>query len=200
MSGAVEVAAFEVMRAGAAVVHVGLGVRQRGQQGPGLGGERVLGTVTCAVQPPDLAVGALLGQGLKHGDHGGGTDPGADQQYRRVRLVEDERASWCGDVELVANGEMGVQIAADGAAGFALDRDPVVGRPGWSGKRVVAQQRALALVGLDPQSEVLTGRAAGSGAPVGSSRRIEIAESLSGLMAVTVSWRKPDQAGGGLRP
>ena len=72
------------------------------------------------------------------------------------RLVEDERAAWCCDVELVADGETGVQIAADGAIGFALDGDPVVARPGWSGERVVAQQRPLLLVGLDSQSEVLT--------------------------------------------
>ena len=42
------------------------------------------------------------------------------------------------------------------------------------------------------------GRAAGSGAPSGSSRRIEITESLSGSIAVTVSRRNPGQAGGGL--
>ena len=42
------------------------------------------------------------------------------------------------------------------------------------------------------------GRAAGSGAPSGSSRRMEITESLSRSIAVTVSGRKPGQAGGGL--
>ena len=131
-------------------------VRQRGEEGTGLGGERVLATVACAVQPPDLPVGALLRQCLKHGENGGGTDPGADQQHGRVRLIEDERAAWCGNVELVADGETGVQIAADGATAFALDGDPVVARPGWSGERVVAQQRPLPLVGLDSQSEVLT--------------------------------------------
>jgi hypothetical protein len=116
----------------------------------------VLATVACAAQPPDLSVGALLCQCLKHGENGGGTDPGADQQHGRVRRIKDERATWCCNVELVADGEPTVQIAAGGATAFALDSDPVVAGPGWSGERVVAQHRPLPHVGLDSQSEVLT--------------------------------------------
>ena len=52
----IEVAAFEVIRGGVAVVHVGVHVRQRGKQGSGLGSERVLVAVACAEQPPDLSV------------------------------------------------------------------------------------------------------------------------------------------------
>jgi hypothetical protein len=43
----------------------------------------VLAPVACAVQPPDLAIGMLLRQRLKHGENWGGTDPGADQQHGR---------------------------------------------------------------------------------------------------------------------
>ena len=139
----VEVAAFEIIRARAAVVDVGPYVRKRGEEGAGFGCERVLATVACAVQAPDLPVGGLLRQRLQHGENGGGTDPGADQQYGCLRLIEDERAAWCGNVEMVADGETSVQIAADCAIAFALDGDPVVARPGWPGKRVVAQQRPL---------------------------------------------------------
>src|SRR5205085_11131615 len=99
---------------------------------------------------------ALLHQGVKHGENGGGTDSGADQQHGRMRRVEDERAAWCGDVELVADGEPRVQIAAGGTAGFAFDGDPVVGRSGWSGEGVVAQDRSMPRVGLDSQRQVLT--------------------------------------------
>ena len=109
----VEVAAFEVLRAGAAVVDVRLRVRQRGDEGTGFDGERVFATIASAVQAPDLPVGGLLRQCLQHGENGGGADPGADQQEGCLRLIEDERAAWCRNVEFVADGESGVQIAAD---------------------------------------------------------------------------------------
>src|SRR3954470_24628846 len=73
-----------------------------------------------------------------------------------MRPVQDEGAAWCCDVELVADGEPRVQIAAGGAVVFALDGDPVEAAVGRSGEGVVAQQRPLGLVGLDSQSEVLT--------------------------------------------
>ena len=46
-SHAVEVSAFEVIWVGAAVVHLGPCVRQRPEEGTGLGGERVLATGTA---------------------------------------------------------------------------------------------------------------------------------------------------------
>ena len=154
--GLIEVAALDVVGAGLAVVHVGLYVRERGEERPGLGRERMLAAVACAVQPPDLSVRVLLRECLKHGENGGGADPGADQQHGRVCLIEDEGASWCCDVELVADRETGVQIAAGDAIGFVLDGNPVVARPGWARERVVAQHRPLLLVGLDAHGEVLT--------------------------------------------
>ena len=59
------------------------------------------------------------------------------------RPVEDERAARRRDVELVADGEPGVQVAAGGAVGFALDGDPVVAGVGRPGEGVVAEQRPL---------------------------------------------------------
>ena len=97
----------------------------------------------------------LLRQRLKHGENWGGTDPGADQQHGCIGPVEDEGATRRCDVELVADGEPGVQIAAGGAVVFALDGDPVVAGVGRSGEGVVAEHRPLLLVGLDPQREVL---------------------------------------------
>ena len=156
-------------------------------------------TVVCAVQPPDVSVRVLPRQGLKHGHNRSGTDPGADEQYGPRRLVKDERAPWCPDIKAVADGETGVQVAAGGTTWFELDSDPVVARPGWSGERVVAQHRlAAASSGWTRNVRYCPGRAAGTGAPVGSSRRIEMAESLSRVMAVTANSRKPAQAGGGL--
>jgi hypothetical protein len=87
------------------------------------------------VQPPDLPIGVLLRQRLEHAENGCRADPGADQQHRRVRLIEDERATRRGDVELLADGQTAAQIAAGGAAAFALDADPVVARRGRSGER-----------------------------------------------------------------
>jgi hypothetical protein len=84
----------------------------------------------CAVQPPDLPISMPLRQCLKHGEDGGDTDPGADQQLGRMRSVEHEAATWCCDVELVADGQPGMQIAAGGTIVFALDRDPVVPESG----------------------------------------------------------------------
>jgi hypothetical protein len=131
-SRAVEVAAFEVIWVGAAVVHLGPCVRQRREAGTGLGGERVLATVTRPVQAPNLSIGPFLRQCLQHGENGSGTNSGADQQHGRVRLIEDERAAWCRNVELVADSETCVQVSAGGAIVFTLDGDSVVVRSGWS--------------------------------------------------------------------
>jgi hypothetical protein len=54
----------------------------------------------------------LLGKRVKHGEDWRGTDPGTDQQDGCIRPVEDEGAAGCRDVELVADGEPAVQIAA----------------------------------------------------------------------------------------
>ena len=98
----------------------------------------------------------LLRQRVKHGEDWRGADPGADQQHGCIRPVEDEGAARGCDVELVADGEPGVQVAAGGAVGFALDGDPVVAGVGRSAEGVVAEHRPPLRVGLDPHREVLT--------------------------------------------
>src|SRR5262245_22143355 len=97
----------------------------------------------------------LLGQCVEHGQNGRRADPGADQQDRRVGVVEDEGASRRCDVELVAHDDSAVQVAAGGAVTFVLDRDAVVAGAGWPGKGVVAQHGPLLGVRLEAQSEVL---------------------------------------------
>jgi len=49
-----------------------------------------------------------------------------------VRAVEDEGAARRGDVELVADGEPGMEIAAGDAVAFTLDGDAVVAGAGRS--------------------------------------------------------------------
>ena len=71
--------------------------------------------------------------------------------------VEDEGAARRRDIELVADAEAGVQIAAGCAVAFALDGEPVVARIRWTRERVVAQQRPLGAVGLDADGQVLPG-------------------------------------------
>ena len=100
--------------------------------------------VACAVQPPDFSLGVSVSQRVEHREHGGGTYAGADQEHRVVCFVEDERAARRGDVELVADGQPSVQIAAGGAIVLALDRDAVVAGAGRPGQRVVPQQPTAA--------------------------------------------------------
>ena len=140
-----------------AVADVGPHVWERSEQRAGLGGEGVVAAAACAVQPPDLSVGMLLRQRVEHGEDRGCPDAGADQQHGRVRLVEDEGAPWCCDLELVANRNPGVQVAAGGAVRLALDGDPVVVGAGRSREGVVAQHRSLLSVGLQSQRQVLAG-------------------------------------------
>src|SRR4051794_6515566 len=92
-SGTVEVATLEVVGVWAAVADVGAHVRERGKERAGFGGEGVVAAAAGAVEPPDLSVGMLLRQGMQHGEDRGNPDACADQQYGRVGLVEDERAS-----------------------------------------------------------------------------------------------------------
>ena len=71
-------------------------------------------------------------------------------------VVEDEGAARCGDLELIADAEAGVKVAAGGAVRFVLDGDPVVAGVGRSGHGVVAEDRRGVVVGSDAQREVLT--------------------------------------------
>src|SRR5579884_4160350 len=70
-------------------------------------------------------------------------------------LIEDERPTRGGNVELVADGKPRMQEAAGRALRFTLDGDPVVARVGRSGERVVAEHRSLLLVGLEAHREEL---------------------------------------------
>ena len=56
----------------------------------------------AACRSPDLAIGVFLRQRVEHGEHGGGSDPGTDQQHGCVRPVEDEGAARCRNLESVA--------------------------------------------------------------------------------------------------
>ena len=168
--------------------------------GPRLGGERVVAAAACAVQPPDLPVGMLLRERVQHGEHRGGADPGADQQDGGVATVEDEGAARRCDVESVADGEPGVQVAAGRAVGLALDGDPVVAGVGRSGQGVVAEQRPLFVVGLDAQREVLAGARGGKRCAVGVLEADRDHGVALGLDRGDGSRRKPGQAGAGSRP
>jgi len=92
---------------------------------------------------------------VKHGEQWSSADAGTDQKHRRAGRIEDEGTARRGDIELVADFQVGVQIAADCAAGFALDADPVVAGARRPRERVVAEGRPV-LVELDTQREVLT--------------------------------------------
>src|SRR5947209_2930391 len=72
-----------------------------------------------------------------------------------MAAVEDEGATGSCDVEPVADDELGVQVAARGTVGFALDGDPVIRGAGRPGERVVAEHRALLRARPNPQREVL---------------------------------------------
>jgi len=122
----------------------------------GFGGEGVVAAAARAVQPPDLAPGILVREHLKHGEDWRGTDAGADQEHRRLGVVEDEAAARRCDLELIADPEAGVQIAAGGAVLFSLHRDPVVVGVGRPRHGVVAEQRRGVVVRADAQREVLT--------------------------------------------
>ena len=103
------------------------------------------------------------------------------------------------DLEPVAGAQARVQVAAGGAVGLALDGDPV-GAGRRAGRRASSCAAAAAprgRAGCGP-SGTGPGSAGGSGAPAGSSRRMEITESLSRSTPTTASGRKPGQAGGGL--
>ena len=122
----VEIATFEIVRIRVAVTDVDPDARKRSEKRPRLAGEGVLPTVTSALKPPDLPVGVLLGQRMEHCQDRGCPDAGTDEQHRRLRPIEDEGATRCRDLELVADREPRVQVTADDATGLALDRDPVI--------------------------------------------------------------------------
>ena len=86
----------------------------------------MLAAVAGAVQPPDLTLRVLRRQRVQHGEDGSGSDAGADQQDRRMGLVEDERPAGRRDVEPAADREPVVQVAARGAVVLAFDGDAVV--------------------------------------------------------------------------
>jgi hypothetical protein len=105
---AVEVAAFAVFRARAAIADVGTDVCERGQQRTRFDGEGVLASGACAVKPPDLAIGMRFRQSVEHRENGRCANARADQQHGRVCRTENEGATGGCDVELVADGESAV--------------------------------------------------------------------------------------------
>ena len=156
-AGVVEVAAFDVVGARAAVADDGVHVRERCEERAGFGGEGVVAAAARAVQPPDLPLGVLLRERVEHGERWSGADARAHEQHGGLGAVEDEGAARRRDLELVADAEAGVQIAAGGSVGFALDGDPVVAGVRLTREGVVSEQRPLCGVGLDADRQVLAG-------------------------------------------
>ena len=197
---AVEVAAFAVVRAGTAVVDAAADVRER-ERGARAPRWRRRGRGRCArraaTRSPDRnapppARGAWRGPASRR-------CPALISSTGAVRPVEDEGAARCCDVELVADGEPGVEIAAGGAVVLPLDGDAVGAGAGRSRQRVVPEHRSLRVVGLDSQREVLAGACAAAAlrrrGPRGGSRSPSRSR---GRSPATVSRRNPGQAGGGL--
>ena len=81
----VEVPAFAVVGAGAAVADVGVHVRERCEERSDLGREGLLAAAARAVQPPDLPLGVLLGERVEHREHRSGADARADRAARAPR-------------------------------------------------------------------------------------------------------------------
>src|SRR5262249_6589093 len=133
----VEVAAFSIIRVRTAVVDVAADVRERRKERARFAGERMLATATGAVQPPDLSLRVPLCERMKHREHRRYPDAGTDKQHRCVGPVEGEGAAGRCDVELPADGEPAVEIAARSTVVFALDGDPVVAGVRRPGERVV---------------------------------------------------------------
>src|SRR5262249_16232178 len=147
----------DVFRDGLAVADVGTYVWQRREKAAHLGGERMFAAAACAVQPPDLSLGTLVRQRVKHGEQWRRADARTDEKHGAALRLADEGSRRRGNIDAVVDLEPGVQIAAGRAAAFALDADPVVADPRRPGQRIVAQQRPVLVVGLDAQREVLAG-------------------------------------------
>jgi hypothetical protein len=76
---------------------------ERSEEGASFGGEGVVAAAACAMQPPDLSLGTLVRQRVKHGEQWGSVDAGADQEHRCPGRVEDEGTARRGDLDLVAD-------------------------------------------------------------------------------------------------
>jgi hypothetical protein len=160
-SGRVIVGALEVIRARAAVADVPVRAGQRGQQGAGFGGERLIGAAAGAVQPPDVPAGPGRGQRVQHGQHRCRADTRADQQDRRLARAQGEGAARRGYLQLVTRPHPGVQVLAGGAVFLPLDADPVVAGARGSRQGVAAQQRALGRVRAQAQGQELSRQGGG---------------------------------------
>src|SRR4051795_3404020 len=103
---------------------------------------------------------------MQHCDDRSRAYPRAHKQKWRIALLEDEGAARGSDVELIANVQGGVEIAACDAVVLALDGDAVVAGGGRSAERVVAQHRLLC-VDRDPKRQVLARTGSGEVTAVG---------------------------------
>ena len=144
---------------GRAVEDVFVGVRQFGEEVVRLGGVGLFAWSAGGVDPPDVAVGAGVGEVVQHGQDRGDADAGRDQQHRAAVVGEDELAARCGDVEQRPAAERRLQIPADQPVWLAFDADPVRVRARGRGQRVVAYRGGG--VGGDAQRQVLAGESGG---------------------------------------
>ena len=123
----VEVAAFDVVGARAAVADDGVDVRERCEQRAGFGGEGVLvGCCARRAATRSPARSAPPARAWSMASTGVAPMPALTSSTGALVRSRMKVPRGAAIVELVADAEAGVQVAAGGAVGFALDADPVV--------------------------------------------------------------------------
>ena len=189
-----------VGRRSAAVADVPPGVGQTGQQAPDLGGERLLGAVAGAVQPPDLAARTGCRPARAASPAPGSPRSGGQQQDRCVAGSQDEASARRRHVQIVAGAHVRVDELLTGAVRLALDADPVRRATRAARTANSCGQSAVAPSTAARRSATnCPGRAAGSAVAVRSGQVERDAPfALADRRRTTRSGRKPGHAGGGL--
>ena len=118
------------------------------------------------VEPPDLPRRRSGRQRVKHREHGGGTDAGAQENDGALARREREVAPWRARVHDLADLQLFVDVGPGGATGFALDAHAIMLGAGLAGHGVAARQHRCAGRRLQPQHDELAGQGCRQGVPV----------------------------------
>ena len=105
-----------------------------------LASKGMIGCISRAVQPPDLARGPACCQGMEHGQDRSRADAGAEQHHRSFARLQGEASSWRADFQDISTLDLRMEKAASLAVHFLFDAHPVGARVRRARHRIVAQE------------------------------------------------------------
>lgn len=130
-------------------------------------GQVVVAPEPGGMDPPERTIVGSGGERVQHREGKGRADPGADEDDRPGRRLEDEGTTGSAGVDGVSPAEFVVQIGTDGATWLGLDADAIFASRWRPRQGVAADDRNGPWSRLHPRAQELARQGRGKRAAVG---------------------------------